>query len=91
MATIATLKATFVPDDLRATLYNIFRVPLNLIVVIINVHDGPDLHSRRPMRATGHVRPATCPHMRPPSLFVASDGCRWSPSPPNSHSLRAPS
>ena len=25
------------PDDLRATVYNLFRVPLNLIVVVINV------------------------------------------------------
>lgn len=37
MAAIATLKATFVPDELRATIYNLFRVPLNLIVVVINV------------------------------------------------------
>ena len=37
MAAIATLKATYVPDGLRATIYNIFRVPLNLIVVVINV------------------------------------------------------
>jgi MFS family permease len=37
MAAIATLKATYVPDDLRATVYNLFRVPLNLIVVVINV------------------------------------------------------
>ena len=37
MAAIATLKASYVPDDLRATVYNIFRVPLNLIVVVINV------------------------------------------------------
>ena len=37
MAAIATLKATYVPDDLRATVYNLFRVPLNLIVVLINV------------------------------------------------------
>ena len=37
MAAMAVLKATWVPDDMRATIYNIFRVPLNLIVVIINV------------------------------------------------------
>ena len=37
MAAIATLKASHVPDDLRATVYNLFRVPLNLIVVVINV------------------------------------------------------
>ena len=37
MAAIATLKAAYVPDDIRATVYNLFRVPLNLIVVVINV------------------------------------------------------
>ena len=37
MAAIAVLKASLVPDNMRATIYNIFRVPLNLIVVIINV------------------------------------------------------
>jgi len=37
MAAIASLKAEYVPDDLRATVYNLFRVPLNLIVVVINV------------------------------------------------------
>ena len=37
MATIATLKAIWVPDEMRATLYNLFRVPLNSIVVVINV------------------------------------------------------
>ena len=37
MAAIATLKAAHVPDDLRATIYNLLRVPLNLIVVVINV------------------------------------------------------
>ena len=33
---VATLKAAYVPDELRATVYNLFRVPLNLIVVVIN-------------------------------------------------------
>jgi len=37
MAAIATLKAAHVPDSLRATIYNMFRVPLNLIVVVLNV------------------------------------------------------
>ena len=36
MAAVATLKAAYVPDELRATVYNLFRVPLNLIVVVIN-------------------------------------------------------
>lgn len=27
----------YVPDDIRATVYNLFRVPLNLIVVVLNV------------------------------------------------------
>ena len=30
-------QATYVPDELRATIYNIIRVPLNIIVVVINV------------------------------------------------------
>ena len=33
MPTIAQLKAAYVPDDVRATVYSIFRVPLNAIVV----------------------------------------------------------
>uniref|UniRef100_A0A7S2BU15 Molybdate-anion transporter n=1 Tax=Haptolina brevifila TaxID=156173 RepID=A0A7S2BU15_9EUKA len=37
MAAIATLKAAYVPSSLRATIYNIFRVPLNAIVVVLNV------------------------------------------------------
>jgi len=36
-ATMATLKAEFVPEPIRATIYNVFRVPLNLIVVVINL------------------------------------------------------
>lgn len=36
MGAIAMLKATYIPDSLRATLYNLIRVPLNLIVVVVN-------------------------------------------------------
>lgn len=35
MPTIASVKAHWVPEDMRATVYGIFRVPLNLIVVCI--------------------------------------------------------
>ena len=35
MPTIASIKARHVPEELRATIYGIFRVPLNLIVVSI--------------------------------------------------------
>ena len=35
MPTMASLKATFVPEDVRATVYSIFRVPLNAIVVVV--------------------------------------------------------
>ena len=35
MPTIASLKANYVPEGIRATVYSLFRVPLNLIVVII--------------------------------------------------------
>ena len=35
MPTVASVKAAWVPEDVRATVYGLFRVPLNLIVVII--------------------------------------------------------
>ena len=35
MPTMATLKACYVPEDARATIYSLFRVPLNLIVVCV--------------------------------------------------------
>lgn len=35
MPAIAALKAAHVAEDVRATVYNLFRVPLNLVVVLI--------------------------------------------------------
>ena len=35
MPTMASLKAIYVPEDVRATVYSIFRVPLNAIVVVV--------------------------------------------------------
>ena len=35
MPTVASVKAAWVPEDVRATVYGLFRVPLNLMVVII--------------------------------------------------------
>lgn len=33
--TMGMIKSRHVPEDIRATLYNIFRIPLNLIVVVV--------------------------------------------------------
>ena len=37
MSSVAVLKAAWIPDEMRATVYNILRVPLNFVVVVINV------------------------------------------------------
>jgi len=37
MATVATIKAQVVPESIRSTIYNFFRVPLNVIVVVLNL------------------------------------------------------
>ena len=34
------------PEEVRATLYNVFRVPLNLIVVVVLANLGPLLRAR---------------------------------------------
>jgi hypothetical protein len=36
-----------VPEEVRATLYNVFRVPLNVIVVVVLANLGPLLGARR--------------------------------------------
>ena len=35
------------PEEVRATLYNVFRVPLNVIVVVVLANLGPLLGARR--------------------------------------------
>ena len=37
MAAMAALRAQWVPEALRATLYNLLRIPLNLLVVCLSV------------------------------------------------------
>eukprot|EP00290_Baffinella_frigidus_P032224 CAMPEP_0180274024 /NCGR_PEP_ID=MMETSP0988-20121125/5109_1 /TAXON_ID=697907 /ORGANISM="non described non described, Strain CCMP2293" /LENGTH=355 /DNA_ID=CAMNT_0022245237 /DNA_START=100 /DNA_END=1164 /DNA_ORIENTATION=+ len=43
---MSVVKSKYVPEEARATLYNLFRVPLNLIVVLVLVNLGkiPDDH-----------------------------------------------
>jgi hypothetical protein len=38
---MATMRSKYVPEEARATIMNYFRIPLNLIVVIILLKDFP--------------------------------------------------